>query len=104
MRATACPVCEKPIPAAALDDVRPFSCPHCSELLRAIRRPGFIGGWFVHAYLSLLALTYGFGFTKELTFAVGAGLIIGLLNVVLNRLMGFELEPVGRIPLGGLED
>ena len=104
MRLTACPVCEKTIPAAVLDDARPFSCPHCSELLRAIRRPGFTGGWIVQIVLLVITFTYRISFAKVLALAVVLGAGIAVLNFALNRLMGFELEPVGRIPLGGLED
>ena len=104
MRSSVCPVCEKAIPADVVTDARAFQCPHCKEMLRALRRPGVTGGWIVHIVFLVLLFTYRIDFLKQLALAAAIGLSIGVINFALNRMIGFELEPVGRIPLGGLED
>ena len=104
MKASACPVCEAIVPAESLSELEPFNCPHCDEPLRAVRRPGSTGWWAVNVFVIVLVMTYRLGFIVQLALAVGMGVLIALLNFILNRLLGYELEPVGRIPLGGLND
>lgn len=104
MRAPVCPVCEKAIPRSTVDNTAPFTCPHCDEPLKAVRRPGFVGGWVITAFATVIAWTYHFGSVTQLALELGIVLVVVLLSFASNRIFGFELEPVGRIPLGGLHD
>ena len=103
MRAPACPLCGDIVRVELITTPEPFECPHCSELLAVVRRPAHAGVWVIVAFVVTLSLHRRFTFFGLLGAIFLVPVAIGLLNFAFDRIFGYELEPVGRVPLGDLD-
>ena len=103
MRPATCPVCSHEITPDTITAPEPFACPACGELLKTVRRPSEPGHWVLVGIALVIGLQRGFGWRGWLATFLMIPIAVGVLNSLLDWLLGYELEPVGRMPLGGPE-
>ena len=81
-----------------------FKCPHCDEPLRVLARGAGAGQWVVMAFALVVAFEGRFGWPALMATLLAVPVGIALANLLLGKLLGYDVEPVGRVSLGGFGD
>ena len=101
MRPPNCPICSEEIAVEAIGPLDGFPCPNCDELVRTVLYGGGTSSRVVMiAFIVVVCAERGLGWREFLGGLLLVPVAIALLNAVLNRVFGYQLEPVGRIGLG----
>ena len=86
---------------------RHFRCPHCTELIheKPLAGPGGVGRWVPVTAVLLFFLTGRIGWPGYLAACfLGVPLLITIVHAVIIRMLGYTLEPAGRLQLGESEE
>jgi hypothetical protein len=86
---------------------RHFRCPHCSELIqeKPLAGPGGVGRIVAATAVLLFFLTGRIGWSGYFAACfLGVPLLITIVHALVIRVLGYTLEPAGRLPLGESED
>ena len=105
MTEPSCPVCLETISLKIVTMLRAFRCPHCGELLRESRLgTGNVAGVVIPTFALLLYLTGRVGWVGQMLTIAAASGVVAVVHAAVVQLLGYTLEPVGRVALGESED